>query len=570
MNNDNGSNEQQENAEVRHIPIQHLLSILAARDGRLRPSNALAQLLMGSGGSSSGLALLQEDDDDEQEDDEQEWVDEDDDGDVYYPRSRDSIKPLSPHSSPQPAGVELLHSGEFGRVGPKAKARRSPPDVNLAKVIKSRLSKPYTTLYREDLTSNLVPNSNGVITTHYDSNIYTAQYSKDSSFFYTCAQDFRLHIYDTLAPPTPVVPQGRIRDPVDPHLRTTMKLSRRIQGQHGRWTITDANLSPDNQRIVYSSIMSTAYMCSTTEDNPAQIPIPFGDRRQSHDDWYGRSSVAIYSCRFSADGNEIIAGGRGQIFVYDLLANRRSVKIEAHDDDVNSCCWADTSSGNVLVSASDDSFLKVWDRRSLAGSRKPSGVLVGHTEGITYVSAKGDGRYVLSNGKDQSMRLWDLRKMRNSDEVDPHNRYGVRGFDYRYPTRYQPKHQAHPQDCSVMTYRGHQVLMTLIRCHFSPAETTGAQYLYSGSSDGRVHQPVLMSAAWESSRDGCTLARHDWKGLQKMSHSLEDWNEKQRLDNRERDRNSSRYSTRSRMPGSYINELEADDDDDDEDEDYQP
>lgn len=46
--------------------------------------------------------------------------------------------------------------------------------------------------------------------------------------------------------------------------------------------------------------------------------------------------------------------------VYDLLANRRTVKIHAHEDDVNSCCWADTTSGNVLVSASDDTFLKVW------------------------------------------------------------------------------------------------------------------------------------------------------------------------------------------------------------------
>lgn len=38
-----------------------------------------------------------------------------------------------------------------------------------------------------------------------------------------------------------------------------------------------------------------------------------------------------------------------------------------------------------------------------------------------------------------------------------------------------------------MTYKGHRVLQTLIRCHFSPAETTGAQYLYSGSADGRIH-----------------------------------------------------------------------------------
>lgn len=37
------------------------------------------------------------------------------------------------------------------------------------------------------------------------------------------------------------------------------------------------------------------------------------------------------------------------------------------------------------------------------------GVFTGHLEGITYVDSKGDGRYVLSNGKDQTMKLWDIR-----------------------------------------------------------------------------------------------------------------------------------------------------------------
>jgi WD40 repeat protein len=49
------------------------------------------------------------------------------------------------------------------------------------------------------------------------------------------------------------------------------------------------------------------------------------------------------------------------LLVYDLIADRRSMRIgRAHSDDVNSVCWADTASGNVLISGSDDGFVKVW------------------------------------------------------------------------------------------------------------------------------------------------------------------------------------------------------------------
>lgn len=37
-----------------------------------------------------------------------------------------------------------------------------------------------------------------------------------------------------------------------------------------------------------------------------------------------------------------------------------------------------------------------------------------------------------------------------------------------------------------MTYRGHGVLHTLIRCRFSPTHSTGQQFIYSGCSTGKV------------------------------------------------------------------------------------
>lgn len=111
------------------------------------------------------------------------------------------------------------------------------------------------------------------------------------------------------------------------------------------------------------------------------------------------------------------------------------------------------------------------------------------------VSPKGDGRYCISNGKDQSLKLWDLRSMHSSsttpgERTDPsksNRSYGLSNWDYRNMYYRKPRYQSHPEDCSVMTYRGHAVLKTLIRCHFSPEATTGQKYVYSGSADGRIH-----------------------------------------------------------------------------------
>lgn len=40
----------------------------------------------------------------------------------------------------------------------------------------------------------------------------------------------------------------------------------------------------------------------------------------------------------------------------------------------------------------------------------PVGVLVGHNNGITHIDSRGDERYLISNSKDQSIKLWDIRK----------------------------------------------------------------------------------------------------------------------------------------------------------------
>ncbi|MFS7907050.1 putative transcription factor WD40-like family [Helianthus anomalus] len=56
-------------------------------------------------------------------------------------------------------------------------------------------------------------------------------------------------------------------------------------------------------------------------------------------------------------------------------------------------------------------LVEVWDKRCLGTIGKESGVLTGHLKGITFIDSRGDGKYLISNGKDQTIRLWDIRKM---------------------------------------------------------------------------------------------------------------------------------------------------------------
>lgn len=67
----------------------------------------------------------------------------------------------------------------------------------------------------------------------------------------------------------------------------------------------------------------------------------------------------------------------------------------------------------------------------------------------------------------------------------PTKNYSSPDFDYRGGV-YTDVPRRHPQDKSLVTFRGHKVLNTLIRCHFSPETSTGGRYVYTGSADGQV------------------------------------------------------------------------------------
>lgn len=256
--------------------------------------------------------------------------------------------------------------------------------------------------------------------------------------------------------------------------------------------MTDAALSPDNRWLAFSSLQPHVGMAPTDpNDTGDPYSLDLSDARPSRNE-YLFGGFAIFSVRFSGDGRNLVAGtGLHSIIVYDIERRETLHHVEGHSDDVNAVCFADRMSPHILYSGSDDCTIKVWDTRSLGDGRE-AGAFVGHTEGLTYIDSKGDGRYILSNGKDQSMKLWDLRMAMSTSrfrELDP--TAVTRNRDYEYDYRWQDYEDyqwfQHPHDNSLVTFRGHKVQRTLIRCHFSPPGSSDSRYVYSGSHDGKVY-----------------------------------------------------------------------------------
>ncbi|KAG1326344.1 LEC14B [Cocos nucifera] len=309
-----------------------------------------------------------------------------------------------------------------------------------------------------------------------DSEAYVSQFSSDGSLFIVGCRRSHIRIYN--------VDHG-------------WKVQKDISARSLRWTITDTSLSPDKQFL----------------------DIHAGLDFSNHAD--GDYSFGIFSVKFSTDGRELVAGSNSDsIHVYDLQADKMTLQIPAHMADVNTVTFADET-GHLIFSGSDDNLCKVWDRRCFTSTGKPAGILTGHLEGITFIDSRGDGRYFISNGKDQTTKLWDIRRMSSTPKFT--------GQKYIYTGS---------NDGCVYIYDVSDPI-----CEQSATKTdavtvlprTGQKYIYTGSNDGCVYIydvvtggtvarlerhvdtvrdcswhpyfPMLVSSSWD-----CFIARWEFPG----------------------------------------------------------
>lgn len=397
--------------------------------------------------------------------------DEDDHGYWGRRRRRRSLDPNRFPKVPSDEGRALMNSGSFGSTDRHAPITKKK---QLAwRILDRELGIDKRHINRDAIAQKMIPSSQADMLIHYHAPVYCGQFSEDGNFFYACVKDFKVRMYDTSNP-------------------YNWRYYKTVSYNWGQWTLTDAHLSPDNKWLAYTSLQSHVAFAPTDPNDkgdPYQLDLGAGGRDTAWG-WRSRGNFAIWSIRFSGDGRELIAGNNvSSIIVYDIESRRVLHNIQGHDDDVNAVCFADPKDPHIIYSGSDDQVIKVWDRRSMGDGRE-AGAFVGHCEGLTYIDSKGDGRYILSNGKDQTMKLWDLRMAMSTSqyqELNPRQHTMYTDYDYRMDDYDMDDWFPHPNDNSVVTFRGHKVQGTLIRCHFSPPGSTNSRYVYSGSHDGKVY-----------------------------------------------------------------------------------
>ena len=113
-------------------------------------------------------------------------------------------------------------------------------------------------------------------------------------------------------------------------------------------------------------------------------------------------SSSVSDCAFSPDGRLIVsASGDSTLKVWDSETGQSLRTLEGHSSSVSGCAFS--PDGKLIVSASDDRTLKIWD----AGTGQMLRSLEGHSAYVIGCAFSPDGKLIVSASWDGTLKVWD-------------------------------------------------------------------------------------------------------------------------------------------------------------------
>ena len=111
----------------------------------------------------------------------------------------------------------------------------------------------------------------------------------------------------------------------------------------------------------------------------------------------------VYGCVFSADGTRVVSASEDSTLrVWDVAGASPIATLEGHTGSVSGCAFS--LDGTRIVSASYDKTLRIWD---VAGATTVA-TLEGHTGLVSGCAFSPDGTRIVSASYDKTLRIWDV------------------------------------------------------------------------------------------------------------------------------------------------------------------
>uniref|UniRef100_A0A1L8E5M2 Putative microtubule associated complex n=1 Tax=Nyssomyia neivai TaxID=330878 RepID=A0A1L8E5M2_9DIPT len=390
--------------------------------------------------------------------------------------------------------TDALVKNDFYRSVMTASGYTSKP-WNVVNMLKERQHHSAWTSAEKCQVNNLyVPKIKERVAMKCDSKVFCGSFTPNGKHFVTACQDGEISVHDATT--------------------STYRRVNTLMGRDVEWSILDMDFSPDGQEFVYATRSCCLHVGNLLGRSAEITCIPF--------DEFSVHKFASYSVQFANGGREIVSGcSDGAVSVFDREKSTWTERAFEDNMEINAVRLLEENS-HIVCAGSDDGGIRIYDRRIMATKLRGSiGMFVGHLDGVTSIDVKNDGRYFITNSKDQTIKLWDVRVTSKESQIQEFaagKRDAYRDWDYRWNTVPQSYYKVNDLagDTSVMTYRGHRVFKSLIRAKFSPAKTTGQRYIYTGCGTGylvlydvltgemvqaiRGHSNIVRDVAWHPSR----------------------------------------------------------------------